>query len=362
MNNKELKSFRRKYDRSDPDIQSLCSRIDDGLIDLNPDFQRNYVWTEEKASLLIESIILNIPIPNVYIAEKEEDNVFEVIDGSQRLTSIYKFINNEFKLQKLEKLPELNGKTYKELSTDDQNWIKRFSLSVVSFDNQCDPDMKFEIFLRYNQGSVALKPQELRNCLFRGYFNDQIKALSNNDLIKDFFNESNNEEENKDKKKDKKKDRFEVEELILRGIARINYEKMVANTDLSVSKTNQLQKFLNDFMHTFKNNKEEVDIMIQEYLNLLQTIKDVLGVEMFHKSDTSTYKKRYDIILLAFNKQDKQELLNNKEGIKGSIYEKIGEIDEMTKGNVATQSAVENRLEVIQEAIEEGIHNYINYI
>ena len=73
MNNKELKSFRRKYDRSDPDIQSLCSRIDDGLIDLNPDFQRNYVWTEEKASLLIESIILNIPIPNVYIAEKEED-------------------------------------------------------------------------------------------------------------------------------------------------------------------------------------------------------------------------------------------------------------------------------------------------
>jgi hypothetical protein len=346
MSSGGLKSFRRRYDRSDTDIETLCNKMKKGIIDLNPDFQRHYVWPNDKASLLIESILLNIPIPNIYLAEKDDSNL-EVIDGIQRLTSIYKFMNNELTLKNLKTATELNGKKYKDLDIYQQNWINRFTLSIVTFDNDCDPNMKFEIFLRYNQGSIKLNDQELRNCLFKGYLNDQIKILRNDSFIKSFFNESN-----------KEKDRMEVEELILRGLARINYEKMASKTNLSVAKSNNLSKQLNYFMATFRNDKKVVDDMIQEYLNLLNLMKDVLGVEIFQKSKNGTYRFRYDVILMAFKDMDKEELLNNKDSIRSYVYESIGQLD-VERGNSAKQSAVENKIEIIQDAVQEGILNYI---
>ena len=349
MRNEEVKQFRCNHNHSNMEIETIYSRIKDGRIDLNPPYQRAYVFDQTKASKLIESILLNIPIPTIYLADKEDFSQ-EVIDGLQRLTTIFNFMENKLVLKGLSTWSELNGKTYEDLDPAMQNELKRFPLSVVNFYNNCDPCVKFEIFLRYNIGSEKLKEQELRNCLYRGYFNDQLKTLKDNELILEFFNEGN-----------KDKDRFEIEELILRGLARLNFEKMKVKTNLSVSKSNQLHRFLNCFMYTFKDDKEEVDSMIEEYLELLQTIKNVLGVELFQKSDKQTYKFRYDVVLMAFKDQDKEELLINKNAIKASVYQSIGSL-ESEKGNSSTQSNVESKVEIIQDAIQEGILNYINYI
>ena len=109
---KEVRHLRtQSYDKS---VRDLVAMIDEGDIDLDPDYQRNYLWENKKASLLIESILLNIPIPVVYVAENEESQ-WNVIDGLQRLNSLYRFFKNEFKLSRLEVLSELNGLTYHNL-------------------------------------------------------------------------------------------------------------------------------------------------------------------------------------------------------------------------------------------------------
>lgn len=350
MSENKIKKFNCTHNHTQIEIESIFTRMQDRRIDLNPDYQRNYVFTKNKASLIIESIFLNIPIPTIYLSDRE-DNTQEVIDGLQRLSSIYNFMNNQLTLEGLKELPELNGKKWEDLNICEQNAMKRFSLSVVNFYNNCDPHMKFEVFLRYNMGSEKLKEQELRNCLYRGYLNDKLKELKENEMILEFFNESNRD-----------KDRFEIEELILRGLARLNYNKMKdkydkikTNLDLSINKSSYLKQQLNCFMHTFRNDKEEVDAMIKEYIELLQLIKEILGVEILQKSDKGTYKNRYDVILMAFKNEKDEELIENKDEIKEKVYEVIDELDRLNKGNAASQLKVEEKIEIIQSAIQEGI-------
>ena len=110
---KEVRKLRTQaYDKSVIDIIRM---IRDGDLILDPDYQRNYVWDNKKASLLMESILLNVPIPVIYVAEDEESR-WSVVDGLQRLYSLSRFFNNEFRLARLEVLTELEGLTYLKLN------------------------------------------------------------------------------------------------------------------------------------------------------------------------------------------------------------------------------------------------------
>ena len=100
------------YDKS---ISDVVAMIEAGDIVLDPDYQRSYVWDNKKASLLIESILLNVPIPVIYVAE-DEDSRWNVVDGLQRLNSLRRFFAKEFKLRGLEVLQELNGSNYESLN------------------------------------------------------------------------------------------------------------------------------------------------------------------------------------------------------------------------------------------------------
>src|SRR5680860_543513 len=105
------------YDYS---VQDIVDKIESGDIDLKPDYQRNYVWasndkTEHKCSRLIESLMLNIPIPVIYFAEQAETLKYEVTDGQQRLNTFKRYLNDEFVLSGLEIRDDTNGKLYSEL-------------------------------------------------------------------------------------------------------------------------------------------------------------------------------------------------------------------------------------------------------
>lgn len=180
-----LPSEKRKIytELGDPEIESLHGKYKRGKLIVQPDFQRQYVWDTTKASRLIESALLGIPIPLIYISQ-EPDNKEYVIDGQQRLTAFFSFIDGtlpdgtDFKLSGLKVFVELNGKKYAVLSEDLQDVIRYFKIRTITFKKDSDQELKFEIFERLNTGSVSLNDQELRNCIYRGEFNALLKELS----------------------------------------------------------------------------------------------------------------------------------------------------------------------------------------
>jgi len=146
-------------------------------IDLTPDFQRNLVWDDLRKSRLIESILLRIPLPIFYFAQ-DEDGKMSVVDGLQRLSTIRKFMNNEFKLNNLEYLKEkCGGKYYSAKNKDNTDngkpaihskyfrWINMTQITVNVIDPSSPFKLKYDIFRRINTGGQPLNAQEIRNCL-----------------------------------------------------------------------------------------------------------------------------------------------------------------------------------------------------
>lgn len=168
-------------------VETLNSRVERGAMILQPEFQRNFVWNTTKASRLIESLLLNIPIPVIYVAEAPGGKQ-EVVDGQQRLTSITSFVRGsfpegtglkkDFRLTGLQVLDELNGKRFSELDIDTQNLILQATLRVIVIKAESHPDVKFEVFERLNLGAEKLNDQELRNCVYRGKYNNLLAKLS----------------------------------------------------------------------------------------------------------------------------------------------------------------------------------------
>lgn len=159
-------------------LRELHLQEQEGELVLQPEFQRFYVFDDTKASRLIESVLMNVPLPLVYLAE-ENDAKLSVIDGQQRLKSFFRFLGNEFKLHRLTILDEHNGKCFRDLPDDVRRHIRSSTLRCIVIKRESDPDVKFEIFERLNTGSVTLNDQELRNCIYRGSFNDLLRELSN---------------------------------------------------------------------------------------------------------------------------------------------------------------------------------------
>ena len=163
-------------------VSSLLAQIKDGTVHLRqlsdrPNFQRKYVWPNRLASRLIESILLNVPIPPCYLAQ-DRNFALEVIDGQQRIYSIYRFTENEFSLVNLDVLKDLNGKRFHQLPLRWRRKIETYTLRCVIVTNDSDPDIRFEVFERLNTNTMPLNSQELRNSISRGSLIDLLGRLA----------------------------------------------------------------------------------------------------------------------------------------------------------------------------------------
>ena len=163
---------------SDWTISALRDKLDRGLLLLQPKFQREYVWSlrPELPSRLIELLLLEIPIPPIYFS-KDADGHLEMIDGQQRLTTLINFVSNKFPLRKLNRMASLNHKFFKDLSTPMQEKILDTPIRSIVVDAAKNSDLRYEVFERLNRGSMVLNEQELRNCVYRGPFNDLLAEL-----------------------------------------------------------------------------------------------------------------------------------------------------------------------------------------
>ena len=146
-------------------IHDVIRRIDKGAYVMNPDFQRDFVWPEDKQSKLIESVIMRIPLPVFYMAEDDEGRMV-VVDGLQRLSTFKRFMADDLKL-KLSDREELDGKKFSDLKPKLQNRVEDCNLIFYIIDSRVPERARLDIFERVN-GGVPLTRQQMRNCLFMG--------------------------------------------------------------------------------------------------------------------------------------------------------------------------------------------------
>ena len=144
---------------------------------IDPEWQRNYVWDNRRASKLIESFLMDIPVPVVYLARTDPGN-YEVIDGVQRLTSVFRFIDGDYTLRGLELLPQHNKAHFADLPTPLKSKLEDTTLRTFELSPKTSKSLLFIIFERLNTGGIALNEMEIRNCVYRGKLNDLIKRLA----------------------------------------------------------------------------------------------------------------------------------------------------------------------------------------
>lgn len=191
----ELNENKRKvdFDTFDITVKELTSMIADSLINIAPEYQRQFRWTQAGQSTFIESVFLGIPIPSLFMAANS-DGTWELIDGVQRLSTLIHFMGDEkirstinqdkaLELSALKKLSLFNGKTFEELPKSVQLQFALKALKVTTISDKSDFNVRFDLFERLNTGGVKLEPQEIRSCIYRGRFNEKLKEFSQNQLF-----------------------------------------------------------------------------------------------------------------------------------------------------------------------------------
>lgn len=175
---------------SDRRVEDIKASIDNGNLNIHPDFQRNQdLWDHGAKSRLIESILVGIAIPQIYTAEVIVENkvIEEVVDGQQRITSVLEFIEDGFNLNDLFFLKALSRKKFSGLSVMQQNQILGFRFHVVTLSAMADPELKFRLFEVLNRGSLALKTQEIRECMYHGPLVTFIRELAQTPVFEGFM-------------------------------------------------------------------------------------------------------------------------------------------------------------------------------
>jgi Protein of unknown function DUF262 len=292
-------------------VSDLVAQITDGDLHLNPVYQRRYVWDDRKASKLIESLLINVPIPVCYFAE-ERDGTRSTIDGQQRLRTLHRFLNNQFRLRGLEVLSDLNGKRHFELSDRQQRLIRNRTIRCIVITEESHPDIRFDVFERLNTGSVALTAQELRNSVYRGKLNELLHELA---ALEEFRACLGNRADA----------RMTFEELVLR---------FFALDDQLLAYRPSLKKFLNHYMRDHCNPSDNVlEGHRRKFMATIERVGAVFGAQSFrrvYRTDdgavevsTAVNSALYDAIMLNFARIDatRDQLQEHADAIRSMTNE-----------------------------------------
>jgi hypothetical protein len=313
----EIAPGRRKINFRKPDrkVKDLYGDYKTGDLDPRPSFQRGYVWDIKKASRLVESILLHVPIPSVYTAELQDGREI-VIDGQQRLMSLFGFIDGkfpkderEFTLSGLEVIKELNGKKFKELDKSIQRDFNSYTIPLITILKDSEKDLRFEIFERLNTGSVMLNDQELRNCTYRGPYNNLVRKLAENSDLQFILDQP------------KLRDRMLDVEFVLRFFAfwhrtHLNYKA-------------PMKHFLNREMEEQeKLSEDEQASMTGLFKKSVELTKSVFGKGAFRRFvvesadghwERKFNKGLYDVIMYGFTQFEKSQVIPLSDSIREEL-------------------------------------------
>jgi uncharacterized protein with ParB-like and HNH nuclease domain len=286
---------------ADYSFRELVSMYDDNDL-VKPELQRKYVWEKPEASRFIDSILLGLPIPSIFLA-KTGDNKMLIIDGYQRLMTVNDFIkgiwSGDNSVFTLSNIPgKINhrwkGKAFSQLSESEQRKIKTTTIHAIIFEQRQPKDddtSLFQIFERINTSGKSLMPQEIRNCVYQGNLNTLLFQLNKDQNWRVLFGNSIEDSRMRDL------------EFILRFFA-LRSKDVPETGKGSIS----LKKTLNEYMGSKENNEPSAVIKFQkEFSESIATVKKLFGENAFfnvQSNDLTTIRKRfyptvYDSIMIA---------------------------------------------------------------
>ena len=253
-----------KTERLDMSFGEIMSLYESKDLFISPEYQRAYRWDDFQKTRFIESILLGIPVPPIFVAENEESK-WELVDGLQRISTVLSFfglLDGKEKLVLTES--ELIGKPLEGISINElpikfKLTIKRSVCRVEILKWDSSFDMRYELFNRLNTGGSPLKAQEIRNCVFIGDFNNLLKEIASNQFFRKII-------EDIDERQKKYIDEMYFEELILRYFS-------IIFGDLNIDKN--IPEYLSRFMQ--KVTKNEINISINDEKNKLLRIIEFLN-------------------------------------------------------------------------------------
>lgn len=318
---------------------------------LTPDYQRRRVWDSKRKSRLIESFIINVPIPPVFLYEYKFSS-YEVMDGLQRITAILDFFDNQFKLEGLDLWAELNGKYYRDLPEEIRTAVKRRYLSaIILLKETADNDtkeklMKRFVFERLNTGGIELSPQEIRNALYTSDFNDRLIKMAESKPFRELWG----------KLEDDSYSRMEDCELVLRFFA----YKSACKNKLAKSTIYILDLYAEKAKGF---SSKDIDVLEQLFYETLEIVRILFGETAF-KSDENSKKSEkmiYDAVMLCcaeLIEEGYKEKLNKIE-IKNIAEKKYGIINENQKifnGKYTSIRNVNERITIFKKFLRGQIH------
>ncbi|AFZ01946.1 DUF262 domain-containing protein [Calothrix sp. PCC 6303] len=304
-------------------LDSIETMLDSQKYILNPEYQRRKRWNNTRKSRLMESFIMNVPIPPIFLYEVSY-SIYEVMDGLQRLTAIYDFYKGKYNLEGLEYWRELNGRNYQNLPEQIKRGIDRRYLSSIVLLQETAKSaeeadfLKQIVFERLNSGGEQLTAQETRNALHNGKFNQLCIKLAENDFFRKMWKlplESEGEEKLLESEPYRK---MEDVELVLRFFA----YRHIANFK------SPLDKFLDDYLkHANAYSDETINNLENLFNETINLVYSIFGDSAFippkEKRDNKTpIRIVYDSMMQVFanNIPHKEILLNHSKSIKSALY------------------------------------------
>lgn len=345
-------------------LNTIVGLIDSGNYILNPGFQRRHRWDPQRKSKLIESFIINVPIPPVFLYETTYSK-YEVMDGLQRITAIYEFYNDEFELDGLEEWSELNGYKYSELPEViklgiDRRYLSSIILLQETAKNELEAlNMKQLVFERLNSGGVELSDQETRNALYDGKLNQLCLELSKNVKFRKLFSIPANVDKKEGITGNVLYDKMEDVELVLRFFAFRQIEKWVSR---------YIKKFLSEYLILGNDFSEEtLDDLKRSFNETIAIIYSVMGESAFRlwkvsrgdkelKQMTKPTKVLYDPFMLAFCQyiDQKDKIFENKSQIYVEIKKVFAESPTLFISRF-NKSDIIRRRDAIKKAIDKAV-------
>lgn len=336
-------------------LDTICTMLNSGKYQLRPDFQRRRRWERPKQSRLIESFIMNIPIPPIFLYEYEFSK-YEVMDGLQRLTAIKEFYDDKFPLEGLEYWKELNGKKYSELPQEIKSGIDRRYLSslillkeTANSKTKAD-EMKQLVFERINSGGIKLEYQESRNALYSGNFNDLVITLSRNEYFCKIFDIPISEEETEELANNTMYKTMADVEMVVRFFAMRyldEYEGITLKVffDKFTDSANKLsQSVLDNYQHVFEQTIKLVFDIYGEQAFCLY--KQISGKEQWYLT-RNPKKTIYDPVMTVLSQKldYADSFLKNKDQVMAATIELMKNQPELFNGRKGTKSDIAKRID-----------------
>lgn len=317
---------------ADYPVDSIVKRINDDIIYVPP-FQRKFVWNQNAASKFIESLILGLPVPGVFLSKEKNTGKMIIVDGQQRLVSLNSFYRGIFKGKEFSLTglgSNLNGRTYNSLDTSDKIRLDD-SIIHATIIRQDEPDdaesSVYLIFERLNTGGNPLRPQEIRACIYYGEFNETLNLIVQSEDWRTVFGKEN--------------ERLKEQELILR------FFSLYAFKD---SYTKPLKGFLNRFMSLNRNldliSKTDLETI---FANTIRPFAEVLGKTAFRLGGPLNAAV-FDSAMIGLSERIKSSPISNDEfEEKYRALLDNPEYIENVRGATSDETIVNNRIRIAIE-------------